>query len=238
MSLGKKIYSKIRNRLNRYFYQKKQFKSEEEFYTYLFTKNPSWSSPEANEDETIRWSAIKTELEKIKQSKSNLEILEIGSGRGWLCKKMADYGSITGLEPVAPVVKYAKKLFPEIDFHAGFSSDFIKQFPDKKFDVIVSTEVLEHITDKTAFMQDVRTLLKPNGIIILTTPRLEHYEDSIKAFGGDPNQPVEEWMSESQLKQLLEETGFKILNKVFFAPLPNLDKTVLITQLWVGKKES
>ncbi len=235
MSLGKKIFNKVKTRVNRYFYGNKKFKTEEEFYTYLFTKNPSWSSPEANEDETIRWNEIKKELEKLHISGSTQHIMEIGCGRGWLCKKLSDYGTITGIDPVEPVIRYAKKLFPQLEFHTGYSAAFIQQFPDKKFDLIVSTEVIEHVTDKKIFMHEIRSMLKPNGVVILTTPRLEHYDDSIKAYGGDPNQPVEEWMSEPELKELLESTGFTIINKTFFSPLPNLEKTVLITQMWVGK---
>ena len=89
MSLGKKIFNKVKTRVNRYFYGNKKFKTEEEFYTYLFTKNPSWSSPEANEDETIRWNEIKKELEKLHISGSTQHIMEIGCGRGWLCKKLS-----------------------------------------------------------------------------------------------------------------------------------------------------
>ena len=236
MSIRKKIVRKIKNRINRYFYKDKEFKTEEAFYTYLFTKNPSWSSPDPNEDEQLRWSEIKAELEKIKPAGTGLQLLEIGCGRGWLCKKLSDYGTVTGLEPVEAVVKYAGKLFPGLEFHVGYSADLMKQFPGRTFDVIVNSEVIEHVTDKVTFMNELRSMLKPGGIVILTTPRLEHYDDSIKAYGGDPNQPVEEWMSEPQLAELFAATGFTVLTKKFFSPLPNLDRTVMITQLWTARK--
>lgn len=234
MSIGKKIAAKIRNRVNRYFYKKKKFGTEEEFYTYLFTKNPSWSSPEPNEDESLRWNEIRTELDKANIRAAR--ILEIGCGRGWLCNKLSAYGTVTGIEPVEPVINYAKKLFPGIDFQPGFSAGYARRFPDEKFDIIVNTEVIEHVTDKRTFMEEIRSMLKPGGIVILTTPRLEHYDDSIKAYGGDPNQPVEEWMSEQDLQQLFADTQFSVITKKFFSPLPNLDKEVMITQLWTGKK--
>ena len=56
------VLKKIKNRLIFYLNKNKKFKNEEAFYTYFFTKNPSWSSPEPNEDETIRWNEIKNNL--------------------------------------------------------------------------------------------------------------------------------------------------------------------------------
>jgi 2-polyprenyl-3-methyl-5-hydroxy-6-metoxy-1,4-benzoquinol methylase len=234
MNLVNKLLFKIRNRVNSVLFKNRQFKTEEEFYTHLFTRNPAWNSPEANEDETIRWTEIKKNLEMITADKH--AILEIGCGRGWLTNNLNNYGRAIGIDPVAPVIKYARKLFPKLEFHAETPTSYLARFPNQKFDLVVSSEVLEHVVDKGQFMKEANLLLKKNGHFILTTPRAEHYKDSIEAYGGDPNQPVEDWVSEEQLKKLLEENGFTVLNKNFFAPLPNLKKTVLVTQIWLAKK--
>lgn len=227
---------RIKDKLIHFVYKNKAFKNEEEFYTYFFTRNPSWNSPEGNEDENIRWSEIKNEIDKSELRSSATSILEIGCGRGWLCKKLSPYGTVTGIDPVEPVIKYAKKLFPSIEFHALVPSSFIERFPEKKFDIIVSTEVLEHVDDKKAFVSSIYDMLKKNGILILTTPRAEHFNDFIEFYGQDKKQPVEQWASEQELNDLFENSQFIVQNKNFFSPLNVRNRTVLMTQLWVCKK--
>lgn len=226
----------IKNRFNNYLYKNKKFNTEEEFYTYLFTKNPSWSSKEPNEDERIRLTEIKKVIDRLKLN-GNLNVLEIGCGRGWLSGKLAQYGNVTGIEPVEPVVKYAKKLFPHLEFHPELPGTFMEKFPAKKFDLIVSSEVLEHVTHKKEFMQQVKNLLNPGGVAIITTPRMEHYNDFISIYGSEPGQPVEEWMTEQEVKDLILDSDFEIVDHNVFAPLPIKDKTVYTTQLWAFRKK-
>ena len=234
MDLKNKIIAKLKWKIHNSFYKNKKFNSEEDFYTYLFTKNPSWSSPDGNEDESSRWQKIESEL--IKHKFDSNTILEIGCGRGWLANKMSKYGSVTALEPVKPVVEFGKKLFPHVNFFNGITSSFIEQFPKNKFDIIVSTEVLEHIEDKNSFFKEAYELLNPNGIIIITTPRLEHFDDYVEVFGDEPNQPVEEWVSENQLKTFFTDNNFSIISKQFFSPILKNGKEINMTQLWVCKK--
>ncbi|MDB5239101.1 MAG: hypothetical protein JWO00_436 [Candidatus Parcubacteria bacterium] len=43
-------------------------------------------------------------------------------------------------------------------------------FPDNSFDVIWSTEVIEHLKDPNFTISEIRRMLKPEGIAVLTTP--------------------------------------------------------------------
>jgi 2-polyprenyl-3-methyl-5-hydroxy-6-metoxy-1,4-benzoquinol methylase len=231
------IIRSIKRRIHLFLHKNKKYKTEEEFYTYFFTQHPSWSSPEPNEDETIRWKEIKEEVEKIHQAGQNLRILEIGCGRGWLCKKMSAYGTVTGIDPIEPVIKYAQKIFPGIEFHADTPVSFHQKAGDKKFNLVVSTEVLEHVNDKKEFLDTVNSLLIPGGFVVLTTPKAEHYEDFIKFYGKDVEQPLEAWLTVEQLRTLFTETGFEIITNRFLAPLSAEQPQILMTQLWVAKKK-
>jgi 2-polyprenyl-3-methyl-5-hydroxy-6-metoxy-1,4-benzoquinol methylase len=236
MNFFQNIFFKINNRINNQLYKNKKFSTEEEYYSYLFTKNSAWNSPEPNEDESIRWGEIKKAVETA-NFKASVDILEIGCGRGWLSKKLSSYGKVTGIEPVELVVKYAKKLFPSLEFYAAYPASFIEKFPLKKFDLIVSSEVIEHVVEKVGFMKQIQDMLNSGGVCIITTPRMEAYNDFVSLYGVEPGQPVEEWLSESEMKDLLTVANFEIISNKSFAPLPIKDKSVFTTQMWVFRKK-
>jgi len=236
MSIFKTILRKVKNRFNHYYYKNKKFNTEDEFYTYLFTKDPSWNCAGPNEDERIRLAEINQAIKGLKIEKK-IDILEVGCGRGWLCNELSVYGKTVGIEPVAPVIKYAKKMFPALEFYAELPGSFIEKFPNKKFDLIVSTEVLEHVKEKDLFMKQIQTALKPNGVIIITTPRMEIYDDFVAVYGNEPGQPVEEWMFETEVEQLLLNNNFEVIARKAFGPIASKNKDAFTTQMWVFKNK-
>lgn len=92
-------------------------------------------------------------------------ILEIGGGTGYQAKQLADRGfkvvsidvggSRYGEERVFPVIEYDGKAFP---------------FPDAAFDVVFSSNVLEHIADPAQFHGESRRVLKPGGYCVHVMP--------------------------------------------------------------------
>lgn len=225
---------------NKVTVQFKEF-SESEYYENLFIKNSLWNKPEPNQEEVLRWEIIE---EFVKYSKSNstknkgfeYSILDLGCGRGWLTNLLSEYGKIIGVEPIEAVVNYAKNMFPNIDFVTGTSKDLFEE--KNKYDLIVSSEVIEHIIDdkKDDFINDIWELLNEKGFVILTTPRKEAQEDWNKYISS--NQPIEDWISESELELLLLKHNFKkiIMTRIAIAPIVSSPK-IEIYQLWLFQKQ-
>jgi GT2 family glycosyltransferase/SAM-dependent methyltransferase/tetratricopeptide (TPR) repeat protein len=188
--------------------------SSDNFYVNLFVKAPHWSTPEPNADEAARWSKIAAFLEYIvrrvrcQDQRKQLRILDVGCGRGWLTNLATAYGICEGIEPVAGVVEWACKLFPHLRFEAGTAESVLKRPDFVPYDIVLTSEVIEHVPhgQKEAFLAQLATLLKPDGHLILTTPRGEMWEQW-KAI-APPNQPVEDWVTEDQLRTLFASQGF------------------------------
>jgi GT2 family glycosyltransferase/DNA-binding SARP family transcriptional activator len=178
------------------------------YYAELFIKNPEWSAAEPNNDETARWVKIAAYLEHIVRmhvrsgGTSRLRILDLGCGRGWLTNMASAYGDCTGVEPVAAVVAHARKLYPHVQFHAGTAEMLLQQSDFQPFDVVLSSEVIEHVPrpDQAHFVALICRLVKPRGHVVVTTPRAEVF-DLWKQL-APPNQPVEDWLTEADLKSL------------------------------------
>ncbi len=217
--------------------------SESEYYEDLFIKNSLWNTPNPNTEEVLRWEIIEefVKFSKEDTTKEDLKlyrILDLGCGRGWLTNLLSKYGKVKGIEPVDGVIQHAKKMFPRINFVAGTSKDLLDKGENKSFDLIVSSEVIEHVPDenKHGFINDIYNLLDENGFVILTTPRQEAQEEWYKYLSAD--QPVEDWISEEDLESLLLQNNFKKRQLKRLAMSPPIEGTpdIEIYQLWLFQK--
>lgn len=99
-----------------------------------------------------------------------IEILELGSGTGYLTEKILEKNpgaSVTCIDmtPEMIDVAMAKKNLEGVEFILG---DFREKWPDKKFDLIISTLCFHHLpdTDREDIIGKVRDSLKDDGIFV------------------------------------------------------------------------
>ncbi len=189
-------------------------KQQDQFYIDMFVNSRGWSSPDPNPDEAARWSKIAGFLEyllrRVRQADPDrhLRILDVGCGRGWLTNLATAYGTCEGIEPVAGVIEHARRLFPHLRFEAGTAQTVLSRPDFAPYDVVLCSEVIEHVPygRKDAFVAELARLLKPDGYVILTTPRGEIWEQW-KTI-AHPSQPVEDWVTEAQLRDIFTSQGF------------------------------
>lgn len=107
----------------------------------------------------------------LKSSKVD-NILEIGCGYGYLTYALNKMGfNARGIDLSANAINYAKSNFGDYYFLADFDK-FYKSHKDN-YDLIIATEVIEHLTNPVEFLSKCISLLRPNGKILLTTPNKE-----------------------------------------------------------------
>ena len=102
---------------------------------------------------------------------SGINILDIGCGGGLLSEPMFRLGAnITGIDASIKNIKIAK-------LHAnknGLRINYICSSPEKlkinkKFDVILNMEIVEHVDDISFFLKSCSKLLKKNGLMFVAT---------------------------------------------------------------------
>ena len=104
-----------------------------------------------------------------------LEILDIGCGGGLLAEPMARLGAqVTGIDAsqgaIAAASAHAAQQHLAIDYQNTTSEVMAAQKAHQgRFDFIYASEVIEHVTDRPAFISAMKTMLKPDGIIAITT---------------------------------------------------------------------
>lgn len=135
-------------------------------------------------------------LEKNGLSKSS-NILEIGSGDGALSGLIyKTFGcTITGVEPSADGVSFAKEMFATFGYRATFEAaeGYSFKFPDNHFDFVVLADVIEHLQQPDLMLKEIKRVLKPGGKAIITTPvrTSEYPEDPLHVQEFYPDQLID-----------------------------------------------
>ena len=99
----------------------------------------------------------------------NAKILDVGCGTGHLTKSIKDKGfDVTGMEPSANMIAFARKNFPDITFTEGISVAI--PFADQSFDAIICFEVLRYMDESETLKtyQEFQRILKPGGVFLAT----------------------------------------------------------------------
>jgi SAM-dependent methyltransferase len=73
-------------------------------------------------------------------------------------------------------------------------------FPNESFDLIICTEVLEHVPDPAAALNEMRRTLRSTGALVLSTPL---------TWGVHEQRDFHRW-TDSGLRQLLSQHGFTV----------------------------
>lgn len=101
--------------------------------------------------------------------KKEIKILEIGSGTGALVNYLRHHGfNIVGTEYSEKMISISKSYFGNLDIKR-MSGENLK-FNDSSFDLVISFDVFEHIPDTDSHLEEVKRVLKPNGIYAFGTP--------------------------------------------------------------------
>jgi SAM-dependent methyltransferase len=102
---------------------------------------------------------------------SGLIALDIACGSGYGTQVLATEAQhVYGVDVSADAVAYARAHFdaPNVEFLVGDAVSI--PLPDDSVDVVVTFETIEHIEDHLGFVKEMKRVLKPGGVALVSTP--------------------------------------------------------------------
>lgn len=123
-------------------------------------------------EEAGRRKGFREVLEKIERYVPSGKLLDFGAGPGIFLSEARKKGwEVHGIELSHEAIKSASELY-DIALDRG-GLERLQAFPSEYFDVITAFDVIEHLKDPVQFGRDIRRVLKPGGLCVITTPKFD-----------------------------------------------------------------
>jgi len=178
---------------------------------------------------------------------SGKNFLDVGCGLGYFseiaCKKGA---VVTGIDVGEELINKVHKKLPNGKFITASISKL--PFKDRCFDIVLCTEVVEHVENQKKAISEIMRVVKKGGLIIVTTPNKNFQSLFIllSNIGIRPYHGNEKWFSLGELKHILSRYGLIIKEYYFNFIFPSKItdyferyerlKSLMINQSYVLKK--
>ena len=111
-------------------------------------------------------------------------VLDVGCGTGYgvkICSETAKY--VVGMDYNISAIKYCNDNFALGNNSFLNSNALLLPFRTQSFDIAITFQVIEHISDSKKFIDELKRVVKPSGLIIISTPNVA---DSVKGNIGNP----------------------------------------------------
>lgn len=174
-------------------------------------------------------------LEKYHKDRK-ARIFDLGCGNGSIAFFLFRKGyQVSGVDPSKEGIWHAKSEFPFLNLELGHSGDnLLERFGT--FEFIYSLEVIEHVFDPFEFMKEINSILNKGGYVVLSTPFHGYLKNLVLSIfnkwdkhftalwrGGH----IKFW-SPSTLTQLLNESGFAVMEVKRIGRVPIIAKSMMV----------
>jgi 2-polyprenyl-3-methyl-5-hydroxy-6-metoxy-1,4-benzoquinol methylase len=166
-------------------------------------------------------------------------VLDVGCGNGYTCGKFLELGArVVGIDLSKEGIELARLKYPEARFELlGADEHILEKLEEQPFDLVVSTEVVEHLYAPRPWARGCFAALKPGGRFICTTPYHGYWKNLLISLLGKWDSHasplwdgghIKLW-SKRTLSSLLTEVGFRNLQFRGAGRLPGIRMTMVAT---------
>jgi len=145
-------------------------------------------------------------------------LLDIGCATGMLIESMREEGwKVRGVDVCRESAEYGKS-HRGVDIFPGTLEE--AHLPDASFGVVHFSHLIEHVPDPRAFLAEVKRILAPEGMAVITTPDIDGLQ--ARLFGKGWRSAIADHLvlfSRRTLRRLVMESGFDLRQSVTWGGL-------------------
>ncbi len=191
-----------------------------------------WKADDAgNGDSGEKLTAVFVEL--VKKLEGVRSICDLGCGNGHITGRLAKLGfTVTGVDASASGIAIARRAYPSVEFVEALID---RDLSLGQFDLVVSSDVIEHMYRPSDLLEAARAVLKPGGQILLGTPYHGYLKNLVLAATGKMDAHFSvlhdgghiKFFSVNTLSRLMKSHGFEDLSFTFYGRAPWLWKNMI-----------
>lgn len=142
------------------------------------------------------------------------KVLDVGCGLPLKIKKMFDLRSIElTLIDQPSTEKIVQSIIPNIEF-IGLNLEHIDVKLKRNYDIIICSDVVEHLVEPDKCLSFIRNHLSDNGLAVFSTPERDFCR-GVNCNSCTKKEHVREWNS-NEFSKYLSSQGFKIKKHLLF----------------------
>jgi 2-polyprenyl-6-hydroxyphenyl methylase/3-demethylubiquinone-9 3-methyltransferase len=174
----------------------------------------------------------------LKNIPAGAVVADLGCGNGSMLAQFREFDwELHGFEWSQSGLSEATRAYPELRFeHVDLTTDLSSHRLAGKCDVVISTEVVEHVFLPRVYAKNCNTFLKRNGILVMSTPYHGYLKNLAIALMGKVDAHLDplydyghiKFWSQSTLKSLLEQAGFEVQGFWGVGRVPLLWKSMVL----------
>jgi 2-polyprenyl-3-methyl-5-hydroxy-6-metoxy-1,4-benzoquinol methylase len=161
-------------------------------------------------------------------------ICDLGCGNGHIAGRLASLGyEVTGIDASRSGIRIAQQTYPEVKFVEALINRELTGF--QTFDLVISSDVIEHLYRPSDLLEAAFSLLKPGGQLLLGTPYHGYLKNLALAITGRMDSHFSalhdgghiKFFSVRSLSQLLNTHSFEDLSFTYYGRAPWLWKNMI-----------
>ena len=102
------------------------------------------------------------------------DVLDVASGSGYGTRYLLNKGAakVVGIDNSREAIKYSQEKYQTSGIEFILADAAKLPFENDIFDIVVSFETIEHLDDQEKFLQEIKRVLRKDGLLIISTPNV------------------------------------------------------------------